>query len=491
MKRSFWRKQHKWFGLGITFFIIMFSLSGIILNHRDFFSDCQVSRAYLPEKYSYKAWNNGLLRSSRTIEQSDSTQAVLLYGSSGVWQTDSIGQAFQDYNEGLPLGADGRGIRALVQAPSGSLFAISQFRLFKREPKGKSSWQALPKVFGQERLSDLTLRGDTLVVLARSYVYTASFPYKTFQKHELKAPEDYDNKASLFRTIWLLHSGELFGLVGKLFVDFLGLVLIFLCLTGLVYWFMPKYIKRWGKGKKWTKRWLSTSLSWHDLVGRKTLYAVLFLTITGWCLRPPLLIAIVRFSVPKIPYSHLDKPNPWNDKLRMIRYDEDLNEWLLSSSHGFYSFGKLSDTPQKLQQAPPVSVMGVNVWEQDKEDKDYYIIGSFQGIFRWQKSTGKSFDYDSREEIKNFSPIPFGKTPISGYSADCGKPFYVAYDSGTPSLKMPERFTYLPMSLWHLAIEVHTGRIYTFMGIVGLGFIFLAGLFTLWVLITGIKLKRR
>ncbi len=467
----------------------MFSLSGIILNHRKFFADFEVSRAYLPDKYNYKAWNNGLLRASVTINNEDSSRSVLLYGNSGIWLSDSTGQSFQGYNEGLPLGTDGRGIRAIVQSPSGKVFALSQFNLYEREAKLGSSWQKVALATGDERLSDLTLQGDSLVLLSRSFVYTSQAPYNTFHKHELKAPTDYDGKVSLFKTIWQLHSGEIFGLLGRLFVDFLALILIFLCISGLVYWVMPKYIKRWGKGKKWTKSLLSSSLNLHDLIGRKTLYAVLFLTITGWCLRPPLLIGIVRFNVPKIPYSHLDKPNPWHDRLRMIRYDQDLNKWLLSSSKGFYELQELEAIPQKVEQAPPVSVMGLNVWQLDQEDKDCYIIGSFQGIFRWHKKSLKSFDYETKEEVKDFSPIPFGKKAISGYSADFKKPFYVDYNEGTETLAMPRDFRYMPMSLWHLALEVHTGRIYTFMGLVGLLFIFLSGLFTLWVLITGIKLK--
>ncbi len=491
MKRSFWRKHHKWFGLGLTFFIIMFSLSGLVLNHRSLFLDCDVSRQFLPEKYHYKSWNNGLLRGSRTILQEDSTKIVLIYGSAGLWQATAEGKSFAPYNDGLPLGADGLGIRALEQTPSGELFALSQFKLYRRKANAKALWQEIPIAYEDERVSDLTLKGDTLVVLARSHVFTATYPYQDFTKHELKAPNDYTDDASLFRTMWLLHSGELFGLLGKLFVDFLGLVLIFLCLTGLVYWFMPKYIKRWGKGKRWAKKTLSKSLSWHDLVGRKLLYLLLFLTITGWCLRPPLLIAIVRFSVPKVPFSHLDKPNPWSDKLRMIRYDHDLNKWLLSSSNGFYEFEDLEAIPQRIDQAPPVSVMGLNVWEQDKTNKNLYVIGSFQGAFLWDKKTRLSYDYDHKELVRDFSPIPFGKKAVSGYSADFSNAFYVDYNEGAETLMMPEMFRYMPMSLWHLALEVHTGRIYTFMGMAGLLFIFLAGLFTLWVLISGIKLKLR
>ena len=62
MKRKTWRKYHKWVGIIITFFLIMFCLSGIILNHRQTFADINVSRALLPSHYSFEQWNNGLLR---------------------------------------------------------------------------------------------------------------------------------------------------------------------------------------------------------------------------------------------------------------------------------------------------------------------------------------------------------------------------------------------------------------------------------------------
>lgn len=37
MKKSTWRKHHKWFGLIMAVFIILFCVSGIILNHRQLF----------------------------------------------------------------------------------------------------------------------------------------------------------------------------------------------------------------------------------------------------------------------------------------------------------------------------------------------------------------------------------------------------------------------------------------------------------------------
>ena len=53
MKKSTWKKHHKWFGLIFAFFIILFGASGIVLNHRQLFSDYQISRKWLPDAYRY------------------------------------------------------------------------------------------------------------------------------------------------------------------------------------------------------------------------------------------------------------------------------------------------------------------------------------------------------------------------------------------------------------------------------------------------------
>lgn len=56
---------------------------------------------------------------------------------------------------------------------------------------------------------------------------------------------------------------------------------------------------------------------------------------------------------------------------------------------------------------------------------------------------------------------------------------------------MPDNFKDLPMSLWNLALEVHTGRIYTFMGMFStLLWVFLAGAAAVWSIWTGWKIRR-
>lgn len=67
MKKGTWRKHHKWLGLGMTFFLLMFCVSGILLNHRQLIKEVNVSRKFLPSRYEFKNWNGGLLRGTLDI----------------------------------------------------------------------------------------------------------------------------------------------------------------------------------------------------------------------------------------------------------------------------------------------------------------------------------------------------------------------------------------------------------------------------------------
>ena len=105
MKRKTWRKYHKWLGIFTSFFLVMFCLSGIVLNHRRFFADVNVSRSLLPDRYAFKQWNNGLLRGTLRCKDDQGRDAVLIYGAAGIIRTDTTASHFAEYNKGLPAGA--------------------------------------------------------------------------------------------------------------------------------------------------------------------------------------------------------------------------------------------------------------------------------------------------------------------------------------------------------------------------------------------------
>ncbi|MDO4163817.1 MAG: PepSY domain-containing protein [Bacteroides sp.] len=489
MKRITWHKHHKWFGLCISFFMLMFCLSGIVLNHRSLVADMNVSRKYLPTRYHYDRWNNGLLRGTLPYTGADSMPSILIYGSGGLWQTHADASSITDFNRGLPRGADYRNIRRVVSTPSGSLFAVSPFGLYRCGADGCWTTVSLP-LEGDERLTDIEIMGDTLVVVSRSYLYLSIAPYTDFHKIQPDTPDGYDGRVSWFRTVWLLHSGELFGTVGKLVVDGIALILILLCLTGLACWCLPGCTKRLRSRHRTTvgtTRLTRFSLLWHNRIGRWTIVLTLLICLTGWCLRPPVMIPLVMNKMKPLPGTLLSNPNPWHDRLRLLRYDEACGDWLLSTSEGFFALSLPEGTVKRLTDTPPVSVMGLNVLQKDMAGR--WLCGSFSGLYVWDRQQCTSTDYFTHVSAPTKSGAPFGQQAISGFSSDfAAGPFPVGYGEGTEAIPQPEELSTLPMSLWNAALEVHSGRIYIGSAAT-LFFIFVAGLAAMWCLWSGWKLK--
>ena len=292
---------------------------------------------------------------------------------------------------------------------------------------------------------------------------------------QLHAPKDYDGKVTAFRTIWLLHSGELFGMAGKLVVDAIAIVLVLLCITGIVFWLKPK-----------RKMLLKTSLQLHDKIGRYTILLTLLIALTGWCLRPPVMIALALNKIPALPDTTLKSENPWNDKLRMVRYDESCHNWLLSTSEGFYSLNLEKATVKVISSAPPVSVMGLNVLEKDAKGR--WLCGSFSGLFVWDRLHGTATDYFTGKPAPKKAGAPFGKKAIAGMSQDFSDPVVAEYYEGTNFAPQPSSMNQLPMSLWNVALEVHSGRI--FIGTIATYiFIFVMGILAFWCLWSGYKIR--
>lgn len=493
MKQKTWRKHHKWLGIVLAFFLVMFCVSGIVLNHRKMVSGINISRCWLPDDYTFRNWNGGLMRGSLIHKADSSSVSVFLYGNSGIWKTDTTGRDFYDFNVGLPESADERNIKGCAVTDDNTLWTVSQFGLYRYD-RDSERWKAVRLPFIEdEKLTDIAVHGDSVIVLGRSDMFVSEAPYKEFKVIHIQAPYGYDGSVSLFRTVWDAHNGSIFGLPGRIVIDVVALIFIFICITGIVYWIMPKYIRRLKKKDKDVKSAsakLKWNLTWHDKAGRYTFGILLFVAVTGWCLRPPLLIAIANIDVPALPLTSVSTDNAWHDKLRMLRYDDSRGDWLLSTSEGFYSLSSLNAVPQQIMQAPPVSVMGINVWEMDKEGN--WLVGSFSGMFTWNRDKDIVKDYFTGEVTHESSASPFGKFAVSGYSDDfVSGPAVAEYIQGTDKIDMPSDFAFLPMSLWNVAHEIHSGRIYTFLGSMNILYITIIGILIIWCLVSGYRIRKK
>ena len=319
------KKMHRWFGLFLCLFLIGFCVSGIILNHHEIFSSINVSRSLMPSSYKYKNWNQGLMRG--TLAKGDS---IIIYGENGFFLTDKLGTKVKDFNKGMPSGVELRNIKAVTRTRSGEIWAVGNFQLFHLE---NNTWQTVDLDGLDTRLVDVTSHGDSVVVASRNHLWLSPNVGKQFRQIQLRASTDHDGKVSLLRTVWLIHSGALFGTIGKLVGDAVAIVLIILCISGV--WFFIARKTRAGKSQLKTLYWV------HRRIGRITIVLTLFVTITGWFLRPPAMVAIVKGRVPALPFTVQDSKNPWNDQLRAVRYDSAEKDWLIYTSKGFYALQDL------------------------------------------------------------------------------------------------------------------------------------------------------
>jgi hypothetical protein len=487
------RKFHKWPGIVITLFVILFTVSGIFMNHRGLISAIDINRSILPDEYSYQNWNKGAVKSVCFI----SPDSALVYGNVGIWLSTDHFRTFQDLNSGFPSGIDNRKISKIVKTPDGKLIAGTYFGMFTYS-RSKHEWQKIKLPVSEERITDVILKGSELLVQTRSFLLESADGI-TFQSIKIPAPEGYNGNVSLFKTLWLLHSGEIWGFAGKLIVDLFGLAILIISLTGLLHFIFPGWLKRW-KAKQKSNFKLTTvrkvNLHWHNRLGWIFVPFLILVTITGMFLRPPLLIAIANSVVSPIPGTVLNSPNPWYDKLRRVLYDEQQHIFIFATSEGIYLTDEHFREPMKrLPNEPPVSVMGCNVLE--KKGESAYLVGSFNGLFLWNPFSGQVFDYLSGNAYQAPEVIgpPISKDMIDGWFADqSGNEFYFDYNSGVLPIRnqmqfgemSPEIISKSPVSLWNLSLEIHTGRIFEpLLGMFYILYVPLAGICILVVLISG------
>jgi hypothetical protein len=488
---KWFKKYHKWPGLIFALFILLFSVSGIVMNHRDLFSSVDVNRKWLPGNYDYNNWNMAAVKAA--IELPD--DSLLVFGNIGIWKTDGFFTDFKDFNKGFPKGIDNRKIFSLLHTSNHRLFAGTLFGLYEY----KNGWQTISIPVKEDRIVKIIEKNDSLLVMTRSYILFADINDKNlkFNKINILAGEDSDNKVGLFRTIWVIHSGEIYGIAGKLLVDLVGLIFIFITVSGIFYWLAPHLLKRVKEASKSRiKKVNRFSLKWHNKLGYWSVIILLLTSITGIFLRPPFLITIANSEVTKIKYSKLDDPNVWDDKFRDLLYDIDMKRFVVATSDGiYYSDDEFGSVLRKYSVQPPVSIMGINVFE--KLAKGEYLVGSFSGIYHWIPEKGIIIDYFTKLPFNkaNMDGSPFGAVSVAGFvNKSGGNEFLFDYSAGAIPLdrsvifrQMPvEVIKNSPISLWNTSQEIHTGRIWEFIfGPFYILIVPLTGLASVLILVTG------
>ena len=490
---KFFRKYHKWLGVVFGLIILTYVFSGIILNHRGSLAFIDVNRKLLPKQYRYQNWNNAAVKSTIKI----SPDSILVYGNIGIWLTDSSYTDFTNFDSGFPKGIDNRKTAQIIRTRGNGLLAGTFSGLYSYKNIEKK-WVSVSLPVKEKNIVDITQKQDTIFILTRSLLLKTT-DLSSFIVTQLPAPENYDNKAGFFKTLWVIHSGEIYGTAGKIIVDFAGLVFAFLTITGFIVFVNRIVLKKKRKPEdvrvklRNTNKW---NIKWHNRFGWITLAILVLNTTTGMFLRPPLLAFIGNSRVGKIPFTELATPNPWFDQLRRIYYDKDINRFIVVTMDGlYYSDDNFKTELKQFIYQPPASIMGVTVFE--KIDSYKYLVGSFEGLFVWNSQSGEVFDYIKKQLYT--APLnrgrPIGDFLVSGFTRDFkNQEYYFDYDQGAVNISGLQTFPALPdkvirdtpMSLWNVALEIHTGRIYqSLIGDFYVLIVPLTGLIVLFILVSG------
>lgn len=418
--KAFLHRLHLWVGIPIGIMLLIFSVTGILMNIPSLSSETLVSRAWMPERYQARDWNNGALRGSCD---------GLLYGSCGVWT-----------EQGDSAGLDGRNVLALARGADERYFAVTPSRLWVGSP---GHWQpvALPE---SDRWCWIARDGERLLLTGRGSVLSAAPPYSDWQRVSLEPPTE---SVALPALVKKLHSGHLFGSIGRVVVIVLGVFLALLSATGLLH----VALKRRPNRKQYVELFRN-NLKLHFHIGKILLVLLLLICLTGAFLRPPLrpLIADITMDA--------------TAELQQCCRDKVAGDYLVVTQRGFYSLPALGERPTRLQSAPPIGRKGLTVLQQ--QDDGSWLVGSDKGLYRWMCSTGEQ------------SLLAEGN--IAGYTARTGA---VDAKRGTKLLPQPAAVASAPISLRSIAMDIHNGRL--FFGNGGAVWVFLGGLLSLVIFLSG------
>jgi len=462
------KKYHKWPALIFTVFFIFFSISGILMNHRELISSIDINRKYLPNDYELQNWNLASIKGSKALN----ADTVFFYGGAGIWITNQNFSSWIPFMNEIPRGSDNRKIFDFEKSSNGSYFAATRFGLYHfNKPQQKWIKCQLPK--SDEFVTGIEIVDSTIYITTRNSLYTAKDVDENFifTKAVLISPTGSNPNMSIFRLFWIIHSGEILGISGRIIVDIVGIIMLFLSITGLIYFISPKIVKR-VKGRfklRRTKQATKFSYKWHLKVGLISALLLLIVSFTGIFLRPPFLLFVVSGNITHSENSAQKNDKFWHDKIRDIKYDKAKKLFLIATSDGIF-YGKEFNKPLcKFKSEPPISVMGINVFE--ILENGNYLIGSFSGAFQWHPTDGTIYNYITGQEVVptyNMSS-PFGSVAVSGYSKINNDEYFFDYDKGVLPMRQNQKDIAMPklvknsfrFPLWNLAQEFHTCRIYS------------------------------
>ncbi|GJM63908.1 PepSY-associated TM helix domain-containing protein [Persicobacter diffluens] len=455
---------HKYLGLALSVIILWMSVSGILLNHPDLIAELSVHKDWVPEEYTPQNWNRGVLSDALFL----SGKHFFFAGKQGIWESQDGGATYQNASDkGFEPAPYYKKTNDLFLLPDQQkLLAATYGGLWLYDLK-QEKWQRLAAgEYAREQFVKILQRKGELLAFSKSGLWVAPLDQPT-AFHPRRLTQAGLEEMDLISFFFALHSGWLWGSGGRLVVDVIGLLLIFLTLGALLVFYIKQ---RKVKLSIRQKRWLSWNIRYHHQIGFASLFFLLVIGGTGLFMRPPLLGVLMDKAVGGHWLQTTVMVNPWYHSIRNATYIPETDELIIDTSKGLYQGPAEGQQPfEKAYWPAHIFPMGATVFDY-KGDGDF-LLGSFYGLHNVRQGDDFALDLLTQKPVYpedwNFRP---NRLMTTGFFIDPkGVAYLSAYGQGllpmNPFLQseypMPaEIATEYRMPLWNFMFELHNARLF-------------------------------
>jgi hypothetical protein len=491
---------HKWISIILSLFLIWMSISGILLNHPEMISGINVPKFLLPSDYDLINWNRSAIIEAK-FSESDKKRGYFA-GHEGVLMTEDGGYSFKNLNiNGYPESAYYKKTKtiSIFESDNQDIVFAGNFGGLYKYINSNNSWEKENLPESNDKVVKVIPYNDSIIVFTDSEMFISKVSNNTMEYKKIPLVRNDENPSmTMIEFFFQLHSGELWGLPGKLVFDIGALILIFLSISGLYIWLFPKY--RRFKIKHNFKKPLNHT-GWfyrnHLKIGIWSFALLMIFAVTGLFMRPPLIAVLLDGDIAAKYIPAPNPTNPWKHRIRNAMYDKSTNRIIIDTKDGYW----ISDSGiygTFTNELPPVPIFAMGATVLQNDDEGNLLLGSFAGLYKIANS-GFYAENVLDADAPLVSSVRPGANLITGYFKDpSGFEFVTTHFGGlmnvqypgikTSRYKMPEFLTEnYSMSLWNYLFEIHNGRI--FQALIGEYYILiipLTALMFIMLLITGV-----
>jgi len=462
-KKSKW--YHKYFGLFGIFFLIEMSVSGILLNHKNWITPIDMPHFLTPSNYDIKNFSR-----SAIIDFTETENYFYIAGKKGVYRANKVKKEldFKPLFKGLSPYTIKRKSYDL-QKIKNYVFLATENGLYYIN-KNNDKWKRIS--IGDNSLIKKIIKKDdeNLFIISTSEIYLLNIK-KDFSIKKITPQKSTKRIVTAIELFFHLHDGSAWGLMGKLLFDLGGLAIIFLSISAFYIWFIPKKIKKRKGNLKKNRKLFKFFYQYHKKIGIYSIFVVLIISFTAIFMRPPFIIAITDTYLPRWSYPAPVSNNQWDKRIENALYDKSRSVLMIQTSEFLWKWNiKDNDFTKKAyksKQKWPLFVMGATYLELDEENN--YIMGSFSGFYKFYP------DEDRYENLiktaDKYNRIKPDKNAMVAGAFKYNNKFYIAtHLQGLKNLdgksiklfKQPKIMNEIKMPLWNWNFELHNGRILKF-----------------------------